>query len=250
MASPPNKVGRNGPVNLSWHLSVGVGPRNAPRNLPSSLTDQVNTKITRHDATTQASWRGPEHVYRMDGVDLELGVKSRRTVAGRDPDAIGTMRISGVGGTDGDLAGSGAPATPEILMLPAVSVEARIIAFLSRRRGQLFCDDCLRRELQLTQHAAVEGATESVGAAVGFRRATETGAGCGGSRLGPNPADPHRNDRPTGNAGPALLSRKRPDCGDTLTFHTARYPVRADLAGRPPLVPFLRAAAALAGDVA
>jgi hypothetical protein len=105
----------------------------------------------------------------------------------------------------------------------AVSVEARIIAFLSRRRGQLFCDDCLRRELQLTQHAAVERATEAVGAAVGFRRATETCARCARSRSGPNPADPHRNDRPTGNAGPALLSRKRPDCGNTLTFHTARY---------------------------
>ena len=110
----------------------------------------------------------------------------------------------------------------------AVSVEARIIAFLSRRRGQLFCDDCLRRGLQLTQHAAVERATESVGAAVGFRRATETCARCGrvqaGSRLGPNPADPHRNDRPTGNARSAILSRKRPDCGDTLTFHTGPYP--------------------------
>jgi hypothetical protein len=108
-----------------------------------------------------------------------------------------------------------------------VSVEARIIAFMSRRRGQLFCDDCLRRELQLTQHAAVEQATESVGAAVGFRRATETCARCGrvqaGSRLGPNPADPHRNDRPTGNARSAILSRKRPDCGDTLTFHTGPY---------------------------
>jgi hypothetical protein len=97
-----------GPVDLSWRLSVGVGPRNPPRTLPSSLTDRVNTKIARHDVTTQVSWRGLEHVYRMDGDDLELGVKSRRTGAGRDTDAIESIRISGVGGTDGDLAGSGA----------------------------------------------------------------------------------------------------------------------------------------------
>jgi len=77
-----------GLVDLSWRLSVGVGPRNASWALPSSLTNRVNTKIARYDATTSVSWRGLEHVYRMDGDDLELGVKSRRAGAGRDPDAI------------------------------------------------------------------------------------------------------------------------------------------------------------------
>jgi hypothetical protein len=52
--------------------------------------------------------------------------------------------------------------------------------------------------------------------------------GAARSRSGPKPADPHRNDRSTGNAGPALLSRKPPDCGDTLTFHTAPYAVDGD----------------------
>jgi hypothetical protein len=77
-----------GLVDLSWRLSVGVGPRNASWALPSSLTNRVNTKIARYDATTSVSWRGLGHVYRMDGDDLELGVKSRRAGAGRDPDAI------------------------------------------------------------------------------------------------------------------------------------------------------------------
>jgi hypothetical protein len=56
--------------------------------------------------------------------------------------------------------------------------------------------------------------------------------GAARSRLGSNPADPHRNDRPTVNAGPALLFRERPDCGDTLTFHTGPYAARQSVIDR------------------
>jgi hypothetical protein len=50
--------------------------------------------------------------------------------------------------------------------------------------GKLVRDDCLRLELQLTQHAAVGNATEAIGTVIGFRKATETCAGCGGVRAG------------------------------------------------------------------
>ena len=143
----------------------------------------------------------------VDFVSLVRCILRRRTNFAPEPGGEPPRPVSCTGRWDG----------------AAVSVEARIIAFLSRRRGQLFCDDCLRRELQLTQHAAVERATKSVGAAVGVAGQRKHVRGAAGSRLGPNPADPHRNDRPTGNAGPARLSRKRPDCGDTLTFHTAPH---------------------------
>jgi hypothetical protein len=65
-----------------------------------------------------------------------------------------------------------------------VTVESDIIEFLGRRRGRLFCDDCLTRELRYAQRTRIDAATKVIGATVGFRRATEMCAGCGGVRDG------------------------------------------------------------------
>jgi hypothetical protein len=72
-----------GLVDLSWRLSVGVGPRNASWTLPSSLTNRVNTKIARYDATV--SWLGLEHVYRIEWTETIWNWASSR--AARGPDA-------------------------------------------------------------------------------------------------------------------------------------------------------------------
>ena len=61
-----------------------------------------------------------------------------------------------------------------------MTLESDIIEFLERRRGRLFCDECLTRELRYAQRSRVDAATKVIGATLGFRRATETYAGCGG----------------------------------------------------------------------
>jgi hypothetical protein len=65
-----------------------------------------------------------------------------------------------------------------------VAVENQIMDYLGRRRGKLYCDDCLTRELRGYQRATVAEATQAIGASVGFRWATETCAGCGEVRHG------------------------------------------------------------------
>jgi hypothetical protein len=59
-------------------------------------------------------------------------------------------------------------------------LQTTIMDFLTRRRGKLFCDDCLARELQGYDRARVSTTTRAIGAATGFHRAKETCAGCGG----------------------------------------------------------------------
>jgi|HubBroStandDraft_2_1064218.scaffolds.fasta_scaffold2357166_1 hypothetical protein len=66
----------------------------------------------------------------------------------------------------------------------AVTLEGQIIEFLHSNRGKLFCDDCLRRELQVTRNAALETATKAIGGSIGFRRITESCEACGATRIG------------------------------------------------------------------
>jgi hypothetical protein len=65
-----------------------------------------------------------------------------------------------------------------------VTLESTIMEYLAHRRGKLFCDDCLARALRGYQRARVKAATQAIGAATGFQRATETCAGCGGIQDG------------------------------------------------------------------
>ena len=65
-----------------------------------------------------------------------------------------------------------------------MTLESDIIEFLNRRRGRLFRDECVTLELRYAQRARIDAATKMIGMTVGFRRATETSAGCGGTRDG------------------------------------------------------------------
>jgi len=65
-----------------------------------------------------------------------------------------------------------------------VTLESDIMEFLGRRRGRLFCDECLARELRYAQPARIDAVAKVICATVGFRRAAETCAGCGGVRDG------------------------------------------------------------------
>jgi hypothetical protein len=47
----------------------------------------------------------------------------------------------------------------------AVTLESDIIVFLSRRRGRLFCDECLTRELRYAQRARIDAVTKAIGGA-------------------------------------------------------------------------------------
>ena len=63
-------------------------------------------------------------------------------------------------------------------------LENAIMDYLTRRRGKLFCDDCLTHELRGYQRARIRTATQAIGATMGFQRAKETCAGCGGVQDG------------------------------------------------------------------
>jgi hypothetical protein len=66
----------------------------------------------------------------------------------------------------------------------AVTLESEIADFLCRRRGRLFCDECLRRLLHKSNLPRVADAADSVGTTTGFQRLDGMCANCGGSRTG------------------------------------------------------------------
>jgi hypothetical protein len=53
-------------------------------------------------------------------------------------------------------------------------LEQSIMNYLTRRRGRLYCDDCLAREIQSYDRARVSTATRAIGVVTGFHRAKET----------------------------------------------------------------------------
>ncbi len=65
-----------------------------------------------------------------------------------------------------------------------MTLEGEIIEFLVRHRGQVFCDSCLQRELQISPRAGIASATAAIGVAIGFRQVTTECAGCGKVRDG------------------------------------------------------------------
>ena len=64
-----------------------------------------------------------------------------------------------------------------------MDLDARLREFLTRRGGQAFCDDCLRRNLSVKNRHPVQQATRAIlreGPA--YRRDTTFCAGCGNER--------------------------------------------------------------------
>ena len=61
----------------------------------------------------------------------------------------------------------------------AVTPENQIMELLTRRRGRLFCADCIARELQWPNPKDTLAAMHAIGMAKGFRRATEACSRCG-----------------------------------------------------------------------
>jgi hypothetical protein len=66
----------------------------------------------------------------------------------------------------------------------AVTPENQIMELLTRRRGRLFCEDCIARELQWPNPKDTLTAMHAIGMAKGFRRATEACSRCGATRDG------------------------------------------------------------------
>jgi hypothetical protein len=65
-----------------------------------------------------------------------------------------------------------------------VSIESQIMELLTRRRGRLFCDDCIPIALRWPNPKDISGAMHAIGMAKGFRRATGICSRCGGERDG------------------------------------------------------------------
>jgi hypothetical protein len=65
-----------------------------------------------------------------------------------------------------------------------LTIEGQIIELLSRRRGRLFCADCIPLELHWPNPKDVSGAMHAIGMTRGFRVATGTCSRCGGEREG------------------------------------------------------------------
>jgi hypothetical protein len=66
----------------------------------------------------------------------------------------------------------------------AVTPDNQIMDLLSRRRGRLFCEECIARELRLPNPGNVRAAIDAIGAAAGFRRTTGICSRYGGQRDG------------------------------------------------------------------
>jgi hypothetical protein len=62
----------------------------------------------------------------------------------------------------------------------AVTPENQIMELLTRRRGRLFCADCIPLELRWPNPKDISGAMHAIGMAKGFRLATGTCSRCGG----------------------------------------------------------------------
>jgi len=65
-----------------------------------------------------------------------------------------------------------------------VTPQDQIIEFLTRRRGRLFCADCIPLELRWPNPKDINGAMHAIGTAKGFRWATEACSRCGAIRDG------------------------------------------------------------------
>jgi hypothetical protein len=57
--------------------------------------------------------------------------------------------------------------------------ESQIMDLLTKRKGRLFCEGCIALELRLPNPRTIKGAIDAVGAAKGFRWATEMCSRCG-----------------------------------------------------------------------
>ena len=66
----------------------------------------------------------------------------------------------------------------------AVTPENQIMELLARRRGRLFCADCIPLELHWPNPKDLAGAMHAIGMAKGFRLATGACSRCGGEREG------------------------------------------------------------------
>jgi hypothetical protein len=65
-----------------------------------------------------------------------------------------------------------------------MTTQNQIMEFLMRRRGRLFCEDCIPLELHWPNPKDIRGAMHAIGMAEGFRRATEICSRCGAVRNG------------------------------------------------------------------
>jgi hypothetical protein len=65
-----------------------------------------------------------------------------------------------------------------------VTPENQIMELLTRRRGRLFCVDCIPLELHWPNPKDLAGAMHAIGMAKGFRLATGACSRCGGEREG------------------------------------------------------------------
>jgi hypothetical protein len=62
----------------------------------------------------------------------------------------------------------------------AVTIESEIMELLARRRGRLYCADCMPQELRWPNPKDISSAMHAIGMAKGFRVATGTCCRCGG----------------------------------------------------------------------
>ena len=62
--------------------------------------------------------------------------------------------------------------------------ENQIMGLPTRRRGRLFCEDCIPLALRWPNPKDIMGAMHAIGMAKGFRRATEACSRCGEVRDG------------------------------------------------------------------
>jgi hypothetical protein len=65
-----------------------------------------------------------------------------------------------------------------------VTLEGQIIEFLCSNRRRLVCDNCLKQRLLLPRGATIDMSIKLIGAAVGFRRATEACTICDQCQVG------------------------------------------------------------------
>jgi hypothetical protein len=81
---------------------------------------------------------------------------------------------------NGGLIARGTPAND----VTSVTPERQIMDFLVGRRGQPFCDDCLKQHVNPARRPEVAIAAKAIGAAFGYRKVREPCAGCGKAGAG------------------------------------------------------------------
>jgi hypothetical protein len=72
----------------SVNESKSTSPRAHIEDAPVLRDQPLNTTVTRRSTAPPVSWHGQERVYRMDGDDLEPGMKSCLAAIGRDLNAL------------------------------------------------------------------------------------------------------------------------------------------------------------------